>query len=130
MFWPHAFYLKRYGKEFTCSFLIQIIDYVYSKPIICFLLLLHCSQQSPTTDSQHTTESDFLNNLCLKAPAARGNSVDEWWTQLNDKVSGKLHICATLGHLQPKKKEPCWTKSTNQVVHWFYPTKERPFGSN
>ena len=84
-----------------------------------------------TTDLHHTTESDFVKNLCLKTSVAWGNSVDEQWTQLDDKVNVKLHICATLaetptplqesiydaanifGHLQPKKEEPCWTKPTN-----------------
>ena len=49
-----------------------------------------------TTDLHHTTESDFLKNLCLKTSVAWGNSVDERCTQLDDKVSVKLHICATL----------------------------------
>ena len=48
------------------------------------------------TDSHHTTKSDFLKNLCLKTPIAWGNSIDERWTQLDDKVSNKLHMCATL----------------------------------
>ena len=75
------------------------------------------------TDSHHTTESDFLKNLCLKTSIAWGNLIDERWTQLDDKVSNKLHMCATLaetvsllqesiyieaanifGHLQPKKR--------------------------
>ena len=75
------------------------------------------------TDSHYTTESDFLKNLCLKTPIARGNSIDEQWTQLDDKVSYKRHMCASLaetvsllqesiyieaanifGHLQPKKR--------------------------
>ena len=83
------------------------------------------------THSHHITESDFLKNLCLKTPIAWGSSTDEQWTQLDDKVSDKLHICATLaetvsllqesiyteaanyfGHVQPKKK-PGWTKLTN-----------------
>ena len=76
-----------------------------------------------TTDSHHTTESDFLKNLCLKAPVGLRNSVQERWTQLDDKVSDKLHMCVILaetltllqesiyndaanifGHLQPKKR--------------------------
>ena len=88
------------------------------------LQMLDLSQdKTHTTDSHHTTESDFLKNLCLKTPVAWGNSVDERWTQLDDKVSVKLHMCATLaetltllqesiyndaanifGHLQPKKR--------------------------
>ena len=86
--------------------------------------MLDLSQdKTHTTDSHHTTESDFLKNLCLKTPIAWGNSIDERWTQLDDKVSQKLHMCATLvetvsllpgsiyteainifRHLQPKKK--------------------------
>ena len=61
--------------------------------------------------------------MSLKTPIAWGNSVDERWTQLDDKVSDKLHMCATLvetltllhesiyndaanilGHLQPKTR--------------------------
>ena len=40
-----------------------------------------------TIDSHHTTESNFLKNLCLKTPIVRGNSTDEQWTELDDKVS-------------------------------------------
>ena len=88
------------------------------------LQMLDLSQdKTHTTDSHHTTESDFLKNLCLKTPVAWGNAVHERWTQLDDKVSVKLHMCATLaetltllqesiyndaanifGHLQPKKR--------------------------
>ena len=88
------------------------------------LQMLDLSQdKTHTTDSHHTTESDFLKNLCLKTPVAWGNSVDQRWTQMDDKVSDKLHMCATLaetltllqesiyndaanifGHLQPKKR--------------------------
>ena len=86
------------------------------------LQMLDLSQdKTHMTDSHHTTES--VKNLCLKTPVAWGNSVDERWTQLDDKVSVKLHMCATLaetltllqesiyndaanifGHLQPKKR--------------------------
>ena len=56
----------------------------------------------------------------MKAPVACGNSVDEWWTQLDDKVSGKLHMCATLGHLQPKKRnlagQSQWTKLSTDFI--------------
>ena len=82
--------------------------------------LLDLSQdKAHTTDSHHTTEIDFIKNLCLKTPLAWGNSVDERWTQVDDK----LHMCANLaetltllqesiyndaanifGHLQPKKR--------------------------
>ena len=114
------------------------------------LQMLDLSQdKTHTTDSHSTTESDFLKNLCLKTPIAWGNSVDKRWTLLDDKVSDKLHMCATLadtlsllqesiyndaanifGHLQQKKEEPGFAKSTNQVFHRTYPTKEPAFGSN
>ena len=75
------------------------------------LQMLDLSQdKTHMTDSHHTTESDFLKNLCLKTPIAWGNSIDERWTQLDDKVSNKLHMCANLAetvsllHLQPKKR--------------------------
>ena len=89
------------------------------------LQMLDLSQDKThtTTDSHNTTESDFLKNLCLKTPIAWGNSVDKRWTLLDDKVSDKLDMCATLvdtlsllqesiynnaanifGHLQPKKR--------------------------
>ena len=61
------------------------------------LQMLDLSQdKTRVTYSHHTTESDFLTNLCLKTPIAWGNSVDERWTQLDDKVSDKRHICAAL----------------------------------
>ena len=88
------------------------------------LQMLDLSQdKTHMTDSHNTTESDFLKNLCLKTPIAWGNSVDKQWTLLDDKVSDKLYMCATLadtlsllqesiyndaanifGHLQPKKR--------------------------
>ena len=92
------------------------------------------------TDSHHTTESDFLKNLCLKTPIASGNSIDERWTQLDDKVSIKLHMCTTLaetvsdlqatiyteagsifGHLQQKTRrldgQSQRTKLSIQLIH-------------
>ena len=89
------------------------------------LQMLDLSQdKTHTTDSHNATESDFLKNLSLKTPIAWGNSVDKRWrTLLDDKVSDKLYMCATLadtlsllqesiyndaanifGHLQPKKR--------------------------
>ena len=88
------------------------------------LQMLDLSQdKTHTTDSHHTSESDFLKNLCLKTPIACGNSIDERWTLLDDKNSDNLHMCTTLadtillpqesidteavnifGHLQPKKR--------------------------
>ena len=81
-----------------------------------------CQDKTHTTDSHNTIETDFLKNLFL-TPIALCNSVDKRWTLLDDKVSDKLYMCATLadtlsllqesiyndaanifGHLQPKKR--------------------------
>ena len=57
------------------------------------LHMLDLSQdKTHTTDSHHTTKSDFPKNFCLKTPIALGNSIDERWTQLDDKVSDKLYM--------------------------------------
>ena len=99
------------------------------------------------SDSHNTNESNFLKNLFLKKHIAWSNSTDEWWTQLDDKVSDKLHMCTALADtlfLQQesiyteaatisggkKKEEPGWTKSSNQFVHSTYWTKNSAFGSN
>ena len=101
-----------------------VLENIYFSCGAAALQMLDLSQgKTHTTDCHHTTESDFLKNLCLKIPIAWGNSTDEQWTQLNHKVSDKLHMCATLaetvsilqesiyteaaiifGHLQPKNK--------------------------
>ena len=70
-----------------------------------------------TTDSHHTTEIDFLKNLCLKTPIAWGNSIDERWTQLDDKVSNKLHMCATLAETVSLLQESIYTEAANIFGH-------------
>ena len=101
-----------------------VLEYISFSCGAAKLQMLDLGQdKTHTTDSHHTTESDFLKNLCLKTPIAWGNSIDERWIQMDDKVSDKLHMCATLaetvsllqesiyieaanifGHLQPKKR--------------------------
>ena len=72
--------------------------------------------ETHTTHSHHTTESNFLKNLCLKTPIAWGNSIDERWTQMDDKVSIKPQMCSNLEQtvsllqetISPtKNKTPC-----------------------
>ena len=61
--------------------------------------MLDLSQdKTHATDSHHTTENDFVTNLCFKTRIEWGNTVDERGTQLDDKVSDKLHISATLAN--------------------------------
>ena len=70
-----------------------------------------------TTDFHLTTESDFLKNFCLKTPIAWGNSIDERSTKLDDKVSGKLHICATLADTISLLQESIYTETANIFGH-------------
>ena len=78
------------------------------------LQMLDLSQdKTHMTDSHHATESDFLKNLCLKTPVVWGNSVDERWTQLDDKVSGKLYICATLANKLTLLHESIYNDAAN-----------------
>ena len=69
------------------------------------------------TDSHHTTQSDFLKNLCLKIPIAWGNSIDERWTQLDDKVSIKLHMCTTLAKIVSHLQETIYTEAASYFGH-------------
>ena len=82
------------------------------------LQILDLSQdKTHTTDSHHTTESDFLKNLCLKTPVAWGNAVHERWTQLDDKVSVKLHMCATLAETLTLLQESIYNDAANIFGH-------------
>ena len=82
------------------------------------LQMLNLSQDNThMTDSHHTTESDFLKNLCLKTPIAWGNSIDERWTQLDDKVSNKLHMCATLAETVSLLQESIYIEAANIFGH-------------
>ena len=69
------------------------------------------------TDSYHATESDFLTNLCLKTPIAWGNSIDERWTQLDDKVSIKLQMCTTLAEAVSHLQETIYTEAASIFGH-------------
>ena len=82
------------------------------------LQMLDLSQdKTHTTDSHHTSESDFLKNLCLKTPIAWGNSIDERWTLLDDKVSDNLHMCATLADTISLLEESIYTEAANIFGH-------------
>ena len=64
-------------------------------------------------DSHHTTESNFLKNLCLKTPIAWGNSIDERWTELDDKVSIQLHMRTTLVVIVSPLQETIYTETAS-----------------
>ena len=82
------------------------------------------------TDSHHTTGSDFLKNLCLKTPVAWGNSVDERWTQLDDKVSVKLHMCATLAETRTLLQESLYNDAANIFFGHLQPKKRNLAGQS
>ena len=78
------------------------------------LQILDLSQdKTHTTDSHHTTEIDFIKNLCLKTPLAWGNSVDERWTQVDDK----LHMCANLAETLTLLQESIYNDAANIFGH-------------
>ena len=82
------------------------------------LQMLDLSQdKTHTTDSHHTTEIDFIKNLCLKTPLAWGNLVDEQWTQVDDKVSDNLHMCANLAVTLTLLQESIYNDAANIFVH-------------
>ena len=70
------------------------------------------------TDSHDTTESNFHKNLRLKTPIAWGNSIDEWWTELDDKVSIKLHMCTTLEETVALLQETIYTEAASIFGHF------------
>ena len=75
------------------------------------------------TDSHHATESNFLKNLCLKTPIAWGNSIDERWTELDDKVSMKLHMCTTLEETVALLQETIYTEAASIFGHLQHKTR-------
>ena len=91
---------------------------------ICFssgaakLQMLDLSQdKTHMADTHHTTKSDFLENLCLETPIAWGNSIDERWTQLDDKVSIKLQMCTTLAETVSHLQETIYTEAESIFGH-------------
>ena len=64
-------------------------------------------------DSHHTTESNFLQTLCLKTPIAWGDSIDERWTELDDKVSIQLHMCTNLVVIVSLLQETIYTEAAS-----------------
>ena len=78
-----------------------------------------------TIDSHHTTESNFLKNSCLKTPIAWGNSIHDRWTELDDKVSIKLHMCTTLAETVSLLPETIYTEAASIFGHLQQKTRHR-----
>ena len=78
-----------------------------------------------TIDSHHTTESNFLKNSCLKTQIAWGNSIHERWTELDDKVSIKLHMCTTLAETVSPLQETIYTEAASIFGHLQQKTRHR-----
>ena len=96
---------------------VALEDISFSCGAAKFQMLDLSQNKTHTTDSHHTTESDFLKILRLKTPVAWGNSADEWWTQLDDKVSDKLHMCGTLAEILTLLQESIYSDSSNIFGH-------------
>ena len=86
-------------------------------------MLYRIKDKTHMTDSHHTTESNFLKNLCLKTPIAWGNSIDERWTELDDKVSIKLHMCTTLPETVSLLQETIYTEAASIFLHFQQKTR-------
>ena len=80
-------------------------------------MLVLIQDKTHTIDYYHTTESNFMKNLCLKTPIAWGNSTDEQWTELDDKVSIKLHLCTTLAETVSLLQETIYTEAASIFGH-------------
>ena len=95
------------------------------------LQILDLSQdKTHITDSHHTTENDFLKNLCFKTPFAWDSSIDERWPQLDDKVDdNKLHMCAILADTLSLLHESIYTEVANSFGH-LQPKKNDLAGQN
>ena len=70
-----------------------------------------------TTHSNQTIESNLLKNLRLKKPIAWGNSIDERWIQLDDKVSIKLYVYTTLAETVFLLQETIYTEAGSIFGH-------------
>ena len=55
--------------------------------------------------------------MCLKTPIAWGNSIDERWTELDDKVSIKLHMCTSLVETVSLLQETVYTEAASIFGH-------------
>ena len=98
-----------------CKVVLEDISLSYGAAKLHMLVLIQ--DKTHTIDYYHTTESNFMKNLCLKTPIAWGNSTDEQWTELDDKVSIKLHMCTTLAETVSLLQETIYTEAGSIFGH-------------
>ena len=98
-----------------CKVVLEDISFSCSAAKVQMLDL--SQDKTHMTDSHHTTESDFLKNLCLKTSITSGNSIDERWTQLDDQVSIKLHMCTNLAETGSHLQETIYTEAASIFGH-------------
>ena len=65
----------------------------------------------------------------MKTTISWGNSINEGWTQLGDKVSDKLHIHVTLADTLFLQQESIYTEAANNFGH-LQPKEKNLTGQN
>ena len=61
--------------------------------------------------------------MCLKTPTVWGNSIDEQWIELDDKVSIKLHMCTNLTETKALLQKGIYTEAGSIFGHLQHKTR-------
>ena len=61
--------------------------------------------------------------MCLKTSIAWGNSIDEQWKELDDKVSIQLHVRTTLAETVALLQETIYTEAASIFGHLQHKTR-------
>ena len=65
----------------------------------------------------HITQLKVISLRICETPIAWGNSIDEHWTELDDKISIKLHMCTTLAETVSLLLETIYTEAASILGH-------------
>ena len=65
----------------------------------------------------HITQLKVISLRTCETPIAWGNSIDEHWTELDDKISIKLHMCTTLAETVSLLLETIYTEAASILGH-------------
>ena len=65
----------------------------------------------------HITQLKVISLRTCETPIAWGNSIDEHWTELDDKISIKLHMCTTLAETVSLLQETIYTEAASILGH-------------
>ena len=65
----------------------------------------------------HITQLKKISLRTCETPIAWGNSIDEHWTELDDKISIKLHMCTTLAETVSLLQETIYTEAASILGH-------------